>query len=44
VFHGSSYDNLFKRFKEVFVTVKRIKPKASRDRSAETFLVGLGLK
>ena len=41
VFHGSSYDNLFKRFKEVFVTVKRIKPKASRDRSAETFLVGL---
>jgi len=43
VFHGSSYDNLFKRFKEVFVTVKRIKPKASRDRSAETFLVGLGL-
>jgi len=44
VFHGSSYDNLFKRFKEVFVTVKRIKPKASRDRSAETLLVGLGLK
>lgn len=44
VFHGGSYDNLFKLFKEVFVTVKRIKPKASRDRSAETFLVGLGLK
>jgi 23S rRNA (uridine2552-2'-O)-methyltransferase len=24
--------------------VKPIKPKASRDRSAETFLVGMGLK
>lgn len=44
VFHGASYDNLFKRFKAVFVNVKRIKPKASRDRSAETFLVGLGPK
>lgn len=44
VFHGGSYDKLFKRFKDVFVTVKRLKPKASRDRSAETFLIGLGLK
>lgn len=44
VFHGSSYDTLAKRFREVFVMVKRIKPKASRDRSAETFLVGQGLK
>lgn len=44
VFHGGSYDNLFRRFKEVFMTVKRIKPKASRDRSAETFLVGIGLR
>ncbi|OIQ74926.1 ribosomal RNA large subunit methyltransferase E [mine drainage metagenome] len=41
VFHGSSYDTLAKRFREQFVTVKRIKPKASRDRSSETFLVGL---
>jgi 23S rRNA (uridine2552-2'-O)-methyltransferase len=44
VFHGSSYDTLFKRFRETFVTVKRIKPKASRDKSSETFLVGLVLK
>lgn len=44
VFHGSSYDALFKRFRAQFVVVKRIKPKASRDRSAETFLVGVGLK
>lgn len=44
VFHGASYDPLVKRFKETFVVVKRIKPKASRDKSSETFLVGLGLK
>ncbi len=44
VFHGSSYDTVAKRFREVFVTVKRIKPKASRDKSSETFLVGLVLK
>ncbi len=44
VFHGGSYDSLFKRFRETFVTVKRIKPKASRDKSSETFLVGLVLK
>ncbi|OQW86763.1 MAG: rRNA methyltransferase [Rhodoferax ferrireducens] len=41
VFHGGSYDTLVKRFRELFVTVKCIKPKASRDRSSETFLVGL---
>ena len=41
VFHGGSYDTLIKRFREMFVTVKCIKPKASRDRSSETFLVGL---
>ncbi|NDP37136.1 MAG: RlmE family RNA methyltransferase [Rhodoferax sp.] len=44
VFHGASYEPLVKRFKETFVLVKRIKPKASRDKSSETFLVGLGLK
>jgi 23S rRNA (uridine2552-2'-O)-methyltransferase len=44
VFHGGSYDALALRFREVFKTVKRIKPKASRDRSSETFLVGLQLK
>jgi len=44
VFHGGAYDILFKRFKETFLLVKRIKPKASRDKSSETFLVGVGLK
>ncbi len=44
VFHGGAYAPLVKRFKEAFVTVKAIKPKASRDKSSETFLVGLGLK
>ena len=44
VFHGGAYDVLVKRFREVFLIVKRIKPKASRDKSSETFLVGTGLK
>ncbi len=44
VFHGGSYDGLYQRFRDTFVTVKRIKPKASRDKSSETFLVGMQLK
>ena len=44
VFHGSGYSQLVKAFKEAFRVVKAIKPKASRDRSAETFLVGIGLR
>ena len=44
VFHGSSYSPLVKLFKETFRLVKPLKPKASRDKSAETFLVGIGLK
>jgi 23S rRNA (uridine2552-2'-O)-methyltransferase len=44
VFHGSGYSQLVELFKRHFRVVKPIKPKASRDRSAETFLVGLGLK
>ena len=44
VFHGSGYSELVKLFKERFKTVKTMKPKASRDKSAETFLVGIGLK
>ena len=43
-FHGSGYGQLVKLFKERFRVVKAIKPKASRDKSAETFLVGMGLK
>ncbi|GAA6119779.1 RlmE family RNA methyltransferase [Acidovorax sp. FG27] len=44
LFHGAGYDELVKLFKDNFRTVKPFKPKASRDRSAETFLVGIGLK
>ena len=44
VFHGSGYSQLVKLFKQTFRVVKPIKPKASRDKSAETFLVGIGLK
>lgn len=44
VFHGRGYSQLVELFKRNFRVVKPIKPKASRDRSAETFLVGLGLK
>ena len=43
-FHGSGYSQLVKLFKETFRVVKPIKPKASRDKSSETFLVGVGLK
>jgi 23S rRNA (uridine2552-2'-O)-methyltransferase len=41
-FHGSGYEQLVKLFKRSFRIVKPIKPKASRDKSAETFLVGIG--
>ena len=44
LFHGSGYSQLVELFKRHFRVVKPIKPKASRDRSAETFLAGIGLK
>jgi 23S rRNA (uridine2552-2'-O)-methyltransferase len=44
VFHGSGYSQLARLFKETFRVVKPFKPKASRGKSSETFLVGLGLK
>lgn len=44
LFHGSGYSQLVKLFKETFKVVKPLKPKASRDKSSETFLVGIGLK
>jgi 23S rRNA (uridine2552-2'-O)-methyltransferase len=44
VFHGGSYNAVVQRFKDSFTQVKPLKPKASRARSSETFLVGLGLK
>ncbi len=44
LFHGGGYDALVALFKANFRVVKAIKPKASRDKSSETFLVGMGLK
>ena len=44
VFHGSGYSELTRLFKQRFKVVKALKPKASRDKSSETFLVGVGLK
>ncbi len=44
LFHGSGYSDLVNLFKGTFRVVKPIKPKASRDKSSETFLVGLGVK
>jgi len=43
-FHGGGYSQLVQLFKQTFRVVKPFKPKASRDKSAETFLVGIGLK
>jgi 23S rRNA (uridine2552-2'-O)-methyltransferase len=44
VFHGSGYSQLAELFKRRFRVVKPIKPKSSRDKSSETFLVGIGLR
>lgn len=43
-FHGSGYSQLVERFKQVFVQAAPRKPKASRDKSAETYLLGRRLK
>lgn len=44
LFHGSGYAELTQLFKKNFKTVKPVKPKASRDKSSETFMVGIGLR
>jgi 23S rRNA (uridine2552-2'-O)-methyltransferase len=44
LFHGGGYAELTQLFKANFRVVKAFKPKASRDKSSETFMVGLGLK
>ncbi|HSI46867.1 MAG TPA: RlmE family RNA methyltransferase [Ideonella sp.] len=44
VFHGAAHDPLVQLFRDTFRVVKPVKPKASRDKSSETFLVGMGLK
>lgn len=43
-FHGSGYSQLVEKFKKQFISVAPKKPKASRDKSSETFLLGKGLK
>lgn len=43
-FHGSHYSQTVELFKRHFRVVKPCKPKASRDKSSETFLVARGLK
>lgn len=44
LFHGSGYSQLVELFKASFQQVKAIKPKASRSKSAETYLLGRLLK
>ena len=43
-FQGSGYSQIVQAFKRHFVSVAPRKPKASRDRSAETYLLGKRLK
>lgn len=43
-FHGSGFSQTVQDYKKVFSRVVERKPKASRDKSAETFLVAKGLK
>ncbi|MES2070910.1 MAG: RlmE family RNA methyltransferase [Pseudomonadota bacterium] len=43
-FHGPSYNNIVDMFKSEFKTVANKKPKASKDKSSEIFLLGKGLK
>jgi 23S rRNA (uridine2552-2'-O)-methyltransferase len=43
-FNGTGYSQLVEKFREEFKTVTAKKPKASRDKSSETFLLGKVLK
>ncbi|MFZ6686229.1 RlmE family RNA methyltransferase [Undibacterium sp. SXout11W] len=43
-FHGPSYNNIINMFKDEFKIVLNKKPKASKDKSSEIFLLGKGLK
>ncbi|MDR2365677.1 MAG: RlmE family RNA methyltransferase [Zoogloeaceae bacterium] len=44
VFQGGDYDRFVKTMREHFISVVVRKPRASRDRSAEQYLLGRGLK
>ena len=43
-FHGPAYNTIWDRFKSEFKAVTSKKPKASRDKSSEIFILGRGLK
>jgi len=43
-FHGSGFSQIVESYKRYFTRVVERKPKASRDKSSETFLVARGLK
>ncbi len=43
-FHGPAYNTVVDLFKSEFKTVTNKKPKASKDKSSEIFLLGKGLK
>ncbi|MGI4860266.1 MAG: RlmE family RNA methyltransferase [Janthinobacterium lividum] len=43
-FHGSGYSQIIEKFKQQFKVVAPRKPKASRDKSSETFILGKRLK
>ncbi|GAB3627128.1 23S rRNA methyltransferase [Pandoraea terrae] len=43
-FHGSGYSQIVEKFKQQFKVVAPRKPKASRDKSSETFILGKHLK
>jgi len=43
-FNGSGYSQIVGKFRLVFKTVSSKKPKASRDKSSEIFLLGKGLR
>ena len=43
-FNGSGYNQILEQFRQVFRVVSSKKPKASRDKSSELFLLGRGLK
>lgn len=43
-FNGRGYSQIVDKFRKVFKTVSSKKPKASRDKSSEIFLLGRGLR
>ena len=43
-FHRAGFDDMVKRFRATFKVVQTRKPKASRGKSAEVYLLGRGLK